>query len=108
MPTKEQMKEMSDLGAVGRAAAINKTVKELVSDTKFFSDTSQGAAIKDRALEMPKNCVRTYLRAMRGRAPKTAIRAMCQMCMGWGTYLAKSIALCTDPACPLYPYRPKK
>ena len=63
--------------------------------------------IRERVSEMPPICVNAYLKAMRGRAPKAAIKAFCEMCMGWEDRIVQ-ISGCTDPACPLYPYRPYK
>ena len=59
--------------------------------------------VLDRTAEMPQTCRRTYLRAMKGRSMKAAIKSHCFMCMGW---LRAEVPLCSDPACPLYPYRP--
>jgi len=76
-----------------------------VPQVKFPAESAQEVAIRDRVSEMPKSCVKTYLAAMKGRSARSAIRAFCHMCMGWADYRA-GIRRCSDPACPLYPYRP--
>ena len=63
------------------------------------------SAIKKRLSEMLSSCRLRYLRAMAGGGPKAGITAFCQMCLGWDDY-REGIRACTDPACPLYPYRP--
>ena len=59
--------------------------------------------VLERTDEMPRACRRTYLRAMKGRSMKAAIKSHCFMCMGWQR---AEVPLCSDSACPLYPYRP--
>ena len=54
---------------------------------------------------MPKHCRAVYAVAMRGKSRAAAIRAFCEMCVGWER---REVARCTDPACPLYAYRPRK
>lgn len=41
--------------------------------------------------------------AGKGASPRTAIKVMCVMCMGWQAHLVKD---CTSRACPLYRHRP--
>jgi hypothetical protein len=62
------------------------------------------ALVRQRLETMPCSCRNTYLRAMRGRSRNAAIKAFCQMCVGWQH--RRDVTDCTDPACPLYPYRP--
>jgi len=70
------------------------------------SDVVSCQQVADRAAMMPQSCEATYLRAADGTgSPRNAIKAFCQMCMGWEGY-QRAIRQCTDPACPLYPYRP--
>jgi len=52
---------------------------------------------------MPKACRSTYLRAVGGRWPKSAIKAFCLECVGWQR---AEVARCTALACPLWAYRP--
>lgn len=46
---------------------------------------------------------KTYDRAMTGKSKGSGIKAMCQECCN---YDRDEVSLCTDPGCPLYPYRP--
>lgn len=50
----------------------------------------------------PRRSRAIYRRAMTGRSRKAAMDAFCIMCMGYQPYL---VAECTDPDCPLFPYR---
>ena len=88
-----------------RSAGSLLSTEELIEKALIGIEADQGAAIHDRALEMPENCVRTYLRAIRGRSMRAAIKAFCCECMGWEDY-HRGIRDCTSPACPLFPYRP--
>lgn len=89
--------EKAERSQLSRAVKISKAISRL--------DPSIGAKIRERGLEMPSFCVETYLKAMRGRNPTIAIKAFCEMCFGWENRV-EEIRECTDPACPLYPYRP--
>jgi hypothetical protein len=66
---------------------------------------SMPQAEQRRYREMPNTWRGTYVRAMSGRSPKAAFKAMCGECMGW---LRADIPGCTAKGCPLYPYRPWK
>lgn len=63
--------------------------------------------VAHRLAEMPSKCRPLYRDVMEGRrsSPRRAIRAFCQMCVGWEDY-AQGIRDCTDPACPLFRHRP--
>ena len=54
---------------------------------------------------IPRKYQGIYDRAMSGKSRKAAIRAFCLECCGWER---NEVALCTDPGCPLFPYRPYK
>ena len=62
-------------------------------------------AILFRLEQMPVTMRGNYLRAMTGRHPAIGIRAFCFMCVGWTRGEAGK---CSDPACPLHPYRPEQ
>jgi len=99
---------MAKFDAQGRSAAREarerlKTVDGLLPSYGLELSGDAAARVKARLVEMPVNCRRTYLRALGGKAPRSAIRAFCQMCMGWRR---GEIESCSDPACPLFPYRP--
>jgi len=44
-----------------------------------------------------------YKKAMTGKSRKAAMHAFCLECCAWEI---KEVFACTDPGCPLYPYRP--
>lgn len=94
-----------ELANAARAAALPMSAEELIQEAKLDVSTAAESMIRDRALEMPFSCLRTYLRAMKGRSPRAAIKANCAMCMGWDDW-RNGVRNCTDPACPLYEYRP--
>ena len=58
--------------------------------------------IARRLDEMPVRLRGNYLRGMTGNSPASAMRAFCLMCVGW---VRAEVDRCSDPACPLYPYR---
>lgn len=59
--------------------------------------------VEQRLSQMPKHCRKTYLRAIGGRSPKSAIKSFCLECTGWQR---AEVIHCTSLACPLWPYRP--
>ena len=63
-------------------------------------------AISERTAAIPLSLRKTYTRAVKRVSFTSAIKAMCQMCMGWDIGFRKDIRHCTDLACPLYLYRP--
>lgn len=52
--------------------------------------------------DVPNHYAKMYKRAMSGKSRKAATR---MQCMG---YVESEVELCTDPGCPLYPYRSGK
>jgi hypothetical protein len=56
-----------------------------------------------RLESIPPSCQATYKTAMSGHSRAKAIKAFCQECVG---YERKLVRNCTDPGCPLFPYRP--
>lgn len=81
------------------------SAQRLLSDAMFDPDSPQGRQMAEKLSQMPVSWKNTYLKAMRGRSMKMAIRAFCGECMGWQR---SEIPECTGRACPLYPYRPWK
>jgi len=53
--------------------------------------------------QVPRNAQAIYHRAMTGKSRKAAMHAFCLECCAWQI---KEVFGCTDPGCPLYPYRP--
>jgi len=84
-----------DTGAASRKARSD-------ADTAV---TTVSQKIQDRAANYNSSSREIYMRAMRGRSRKDAMTAFCTMCMG---YNPNEVKECTDPACPLYPYRLKR
>ena len=60
--------------------------------------------IAERRAQIPKLYQGTYDKAVGGRSRRAAMHAFCLECCGWQI---KEVFLCTDLACPLYPYRPR-
>ena len=101
---------MAEFTAEHRAAG--KITRELSKDAAAFVARADLPAIgdaltriTDRVAEMPRICRGTYVKAMKGDSPTSGIKAFCSMCMEWDEYRV-AVRDCTDPACPLYPYRP--
>ena len=89
-----------------RAAAkrqLRKDAELLFGSSGIALDSQAEAKVIARLGEMPETQRVTYIAAMQGNSPTSAIAAFCSMCVGWRR---EEVALCTDPACPLYPYRP--
>lgn len=103
--TAEEMAEMARLGATARLQSSKLTLKELVEKATKSLPEAHAALVGERAAKMPFRSVRTYLKAMRGRSMAAGVKAFCQMCMGWEDF-RPGIRNCTDPACPLFAYRP--
>ncbi len=55
--------------------------------------------------DIPPKYIAMYKRAMGGKSRKAAMRIFCLECVG---YSEMEVSLCTDPNCPLYPYRGNK
>ena len=81
-----------------------KSAVKLLESRNLSLTGDDRAKVLRRVEEMPVSCRNTYLRALKGRSRQTAIRAFCQMCVGWQH--RGDVKDCADPACPLYPYRP--
>jgi hypothetical protein len=59
-------------------------------------------AIEQRLSQIPEKQRGKYKRAASGKSLRAAVDAFCSECMG---YVVDEIRECTDPGCPLYPYR---
>ena len=67
------------------------------------ADQAREKAIAARLAIVPIRHRAAHERAVRGlSSPRQAIRSHCRMCCGW---TAGEVDRCTDPGCPLYPYR---
>lgn len=69
------------------------------------TNTKTDAKIAATLAEIPQSMQATYQKAMSGRSRSSAIKAMCQRCMGWEDAV-KFIRQCESVTCPLHPYRP--
>ena len=72
------------------------------SERAALRSSADEARIQDRLNQMPRWERATYKRAMAGTSRQAAMDAFCSMCVGWDR---KEVTLCSDPACPLFPYR---
>ena len=78
-----------------------------------FADKPLGKALMAKMTEpqlkrlakIPEHMKRVYARAVDGNSKACAIKAFCQMCVGWDE-ARKEVLLCAAYDCPLYPYRP--
>ncbi len=66
--------------------------------------TSREQQISERRAQIPKLYRAKYDKAVGGQSRKAAMHSFCLECCGWQI---KEVFLCTDLACPLYPYRPR-
>jgi hypothetical protein len=53
--------------------------------------------------EVPERCRKAYDRAMSGKSVTAGVKSFCLECVG---YDREEVRLCSDPGCPLFPYRP--
>ena len=88
-----------------RAVAEAKDAKALLAVAKLDLGERAHRMVLLRLEQMPAGYRRTYIRAMRGKSFSAAVRANCAMCVGWQR--AERTA-CSDPACPLFAYRPSR
>ena len=59
--------------------------------------------IQQRLDQMPMSCRGTYKKAVAKKSMRAALNSFCLECVG---YQRAEITACTDPACPLWAYRP--
>lgn len=102
--TTQRTMSAADREASAETRRVSKVPTELVKSRAPDLSGHQRDAVTARVARMPVSCRLRYVTAMRGRSPKAAISAFCRMCVGWGP--KRDVTDCTDPACPLYPYRP--
>ena len=91
-----------------RAAEARQEAKDpeaLLDTARLDVTASTRKMILRRLRQMPQTMRRAYLSAMKGRRPVAGIRAFCFMCVGWQR---GEVGRCSDPACPLHPYRPER
>ena len=88
-----------------RTGAANRPITARICAQNRLSrlDPARRSAVEDRLSQIPKSARLTYLRAVGGRSPKSAIKAFCLECVGWQR---ADVRRCTALACPLYAYRP--
>ena len=76
-------------------------VKYQIEGSKSSKNRSE--QIENRRKEIPDIHQANYGKAMKGKSMKAGIKTFCLMCVCWQK---EEVRLCTDLACPLYPYRP--
>lgn len=64
--------------------------------------SSRKMQIAERRAQIPKLYRALYDRAVAGKSRKAAMHSFCIECCG---YQIKEVFLCSDSACPLFPYR---
>ncbi len=79
----------------------NQCGKYQIEDSK--SKQKRSEQIEQRRKQIPDIHRANYDKAMRGRSMKAGVKAFCLECCGWQK---EEVRLCSDLACPLYPYRP--
>jgi len=89
---------------IAQSVELRNRPDELLAQTDLDLAPNTAEKVAARLTQMPSTLRKTYLRALTGTAARSAIRSFCWMCMGWNR---KDVQQCTDPACPLFPYRPK-
>jgi len=99
----DRMSKLREEGEARRVARRAQSPEERVQNALPASLASHRPKIAFRLSQMPEDRRQTYLKAMGGKRRQLAIQANCDMCMGWHR---KDVTSCTDPACPLFPYRP--
>ena len=72
-------------------------------EAKTTNQTTTDSVIDKKLAQIPKSYHSLYLRAMNGKSRASAIKAFCLECVGWER---NEVKMCTEPDCPLYPYRP--
>ena len=106
--TEEHKKKLLD----GRQKAKDidshvKTCITAISKQRSPKKAVRTRLVEDRLKEMPSNVKKAYCTAVLGKSRVAGVKAMCQMCVGWESYV-EEIRECTGLACPLYPFRPYK
>lgn len=81
------------------------TPEELLQDQQLSFQGTKLRLVVDRLSQMPIGSRLTYLKALKGNSMASAVKSFCMMCVCWQR---SEVVQCTDPACPLYVYRPYK
>lgn len=103
----EAITERVEKAQASRRRAKNPT--SLVQGAVLGFSAATDGLIVARLEQMPVSARQNYIAAMRGKSRAAGIKAFCQMCIGYGDEqigMRRAIRDCTDPACPLYVYRP--
>ena len=64
---------------------------------------SRNQRIDERLSQIPERQRRAYIKAVERKSMAAAVKSFCYECVG---YVREETKLCTDPACPLWAYRP--
>ncbi|HUU93738.1 MAG TPA: hypothetical protein VM238_21305 [Phycisphaerae bacterium] len=87
------------------SAALAKDPAALLEASAVPAVGDDREKIRSRLEQMPESMRRNYLDAMSENNRPAAVKAFCHLCVGW---VRGEVGLCTDPACPLHPYRPER
>lgn len=104
-----EIKEGCRLHTYKTGSTVNDDVKskyhkQKADSTKNSKDsTARQEKIVERRKQIPDIHRANYDKAIRGRSMKAGVKAFCLECTCWQK---EEVRLCTDLACPLYPYRP--
>jgi len=102
---KHNIAELADEAQARKRILAAMTPGELIQDQKLSLKGSMRASVIKRLSQMPIGSRMTYIKALKGSSREAAVKSFCMECVCW---LRAEVAQCTDPGCPLYPYRPFK
>lgn len=95
------MKNPEHLAKMRAAKEASAQKRENEKDGKGDTLMPEGSKERARYNIAPETAKATYRKAVEGKSKTAAIKAFCQMCIGWENMIYE-ITNCTDPACPLY------
>jgi len=94
---------MTDNATIPRHAQKRAIKPKLRASRTRTAQRLDNPQLLKRIADMPSSYRNVYKKAMSGKSLRAATKSFCLECVGWKR---DEVALCTSPACPLYPYRP--
>lgn len=91
-------------GAAGTAPRNNRQDESYTHPGRVSIKLERERKIAERRAQIPKLYRGIYDKAISGRSRKAAMHSFCVECCG---FQIAEVFNCSDPACPLYPYRPR-
>ena len=89
---------------ISQSASLTEPGRAKSKNRQRMGQSLSEPKVRRRLAQMPNLYKKTYKRVIQAKAsPHEAIQAFCIECVG---YVRGEVTLCTDKACPLYPYRP--